>query len=172
MFLTWRRKSEGCAVAMGGVVNGASIFADRDGSWKCYGRSFEFRKPSSISQCLPRLQCVLDSFLSLLLTAERLEGFPLQVEQVLLADRSSGGDISATDNLRDLVAQLELVVGNELALPHQVDTHLERSQNVFPGRRNVRSHHRRLITSAHQFESAGFGVREQSLTIHRDVVGI
>src|SRR6266849_510292 len=172
MFLTWLRKSGGSSVAMGGVVNAVSIFADRGGSWKGCCGGVGFRKPNSISQRLHGFQGVLDSFLSFLLTAQRLEGFPLQVEQVLLADRSSGGDISATNNLGDLVAQLELVVADELALPHQVDTHLERSQNVFPGCRNVRSHHRRLITSAQQFEGASFGVREQSLTIHRDVVGI
>ena len=27
MFLTWRRKSEGCAVAMGGVVNAIQVFS-------------------------------------------------------------------------------------------------------------------------------------------------
>src|SRR6266487_4620336 len=144
MFLTWPRKSGGTAVAMGGVVNAVSIFADHGRSWKCCAGGVEFRKPNSISQCFPRLQCVLDSFLSFLLTAKRLEGFSLQVEQVLLTDRSAGSDISAADNLGDLVAQFMLVVGNELALPHQVNAHLERCQNVLPGRRNVRSHHRRL----------------------------
>src|SRR5713101_6224107 len=172
MFLTWPRKSGGSAVAMGEVVNAVSIFADHGRSWKYCGGGVEFRKPNSISQCFPRLQCVLDSFLSFLLTAERLEGFSLQVEQVLLTYRSAGSDISATNNLGDLVAQFVLVVGNELALPHQVDPHLERSQDVFPGRRDVRSHDRRLIASAHQFEGAGFGVRQHTITVHRNAVGI
>ena len=45
------------------------------------------REASSIPQRLPRLQRVLNPLLRLLLAAQRFESFPLQIEDVLLADR-------------------------------------------------------------------------------------
>src|SRR5258707_10693287 len=50
---------------------------------------------SLIPQRLAGLQGELNSFLGFLLAAQRLEGFALQVEQILLADRHSGRDVAA-----------------------------------------------------------------------------
>src|SRR6266404_962059 len=153
---------------MCGVVNALSIFSDYRGSWKSFRR---YRRSISVSQRLPGLQRVLNSFLRLFLSAERLERLPLQVEQVLFADGSPGSDIATANNFGNLVAKLLFVVADELALTHEVHTHFEGGQNVFPGGWNIRAHYRRLIGGVHEFKSAGFRFEKNTIAIHRDAVG-
>src|SRR5260370_3500242 len=57
---------------------------------------------SSIPQRFPRLQCVLNPLLRLLLTAQRFEALALQIKNVLLAHRRSRGDVAAAEDFGDL----------------------------------------------------------------------
>src|SRR4051812_34540045 len=72
----------------------------------------------SIAQRLSRLQRVLDALLRLLLTAQRLEGLALEVEQVLLAYQRPRRDSAAAQDFRDFARNLHFVVADVLALPH------------------------------------------------------
>src|ERR1700730_1052440 len=100
-----------------------------------------YRKPltylESIPQRLARLQRELNSFLRLLLAAKRFEALALQIEDVLLAHRSAGSDVAAAQDFGDLCAQLHFVVGDEVALPHQVNAHLEPGEKILAGCWNV-----------------------------------
>jgi hypothetical protein len=98
-----------------------------------------------IPQRLPRLQRVLNPLLSFLLTAKRLKTFALQIQNVLLADRSAPSDVAAAENFRDFRGQLYFVFGDVVALAHQVNPHFEGSENVFSGGGNVGAWLRRLV---------------------------
>src|SRR2546426_7692815 len=105
-------------------------------------------RQSSIPQCLARLQRVLNPLLRLLLSAQRFEPLALQVEHVLLADRRARGHVPAAEDLSDFGGQLHLVLGDVIALTHEVDAQLERSQDVLAGRGDVGARHGRLVAAA------------------------
>ena len=71
---------------------------------------------SSIPQRLPRLQCELNPFLRLLLSAQRFEPLAFQVEYVLLAYGHAGGDVAAAEDFGDFCDRLYFVVGDVFAL--------------------------------------------------------
>src|SRR5256885_6040842 len=108
-------------------------------------------RTSSIPECLSCLQCELNPFLRLLLSTQRLEPFPLQIQDVLFAYWRTGSHIPAAQDFRDLRCQLHFVFRDVLTLPHQMHTHLQGRQNVFARRGNVRARHRRLIAAAQHF---------------------
>src|SRR5579884_606804 len=78
-----------------------------------------------IPQRLPRLQGVLNSFLGLSLSAERLERLPLQIQNVLLADRSSRRNMSSAEHFRDLGSDLHFMITDVPTLPHQVNAQFQ-----------------------------------------------
>ena len=86
-----------------------------------------------IPQRLAGFQRVLNSFLRFLFTAERFETFAFQVEDVLLAHRSAGRNVASAKDLRNLSGEFHLVLGDVLALAHQVNAHFESGENVFSG---------------------------------------
>src|SRR5205085_1305764 len=101
--------------------------------------------------------------------AERFESFALQVEQVLLAHRSSRRDRAAADHLCDFVPNLHVVVADVLALSHQVDTELQRRQNVFARGGDIGAHRWWSVAFAHQLRQASgrcHDVRVQCTTQH------
>src|SRR5947209_13314601 len=71
-----------------------------------------------IPQRLPGLQRELNPFLGLFLAAERLEAFAFQVEQILFAYRSAGGDVAAADDLGYLGSYFHVMVADVFCLPH------------------------------------------------------
>src|SRR5579864_1467725 len=74
----------------------------------------------SVPQGLPGFQCVLDSLLRLALSAQRFEGLALEIEDVLLAHRSARSDVASAEHLGDLACELDLVIGDEISLAHEV----------------------------------------------------
>src|SRR5207244_8320984 len=90
---------------------------------------------------IPRLQRVLNPLLRLLLSTQRFEPLALQVEHVLLADRRARGHVPTTEDLGDFGGELHLVLGDVIALTHEVDAQLERGQDVLAGRGNVGALH-------------------------------
>src|SRR5206468_6214426 len=110
--------------------------------------------------------------LRLLLAAKRLESFALEIKNVLLTDRSARSDVPATEDFRDFSAQLHFVVSDVLPLAHEMNTHLQRREEVFTWSRNIRSRHRRFISGAHQFERPTLRVGKHALAVHGDAVGV
>src|SRR5260370_42384709 len=83
-----------------------------------------------VPQRLPRFQRVLNPLLRLPLTTQRLEALTLQVKNVLLAHRRARRDVAAAQDFSDLCAKLHFVIGDEVALAHEVKAHLQRGQKV------------------------------------------
>src|SRR5207302_8744481 len=81
---------------------------------------------TSIPERLPRLQCVLNPLLRLLLTAKRLEPFALEIKDVVFANRRTGRDVASAQHFGDFCAQLDFVVCDVVTLAHEVNAHLER----------------------------------------------
>src|SRR5579864_3877435 len=108
---------------------------------------------SLVPQCLARLERVLNPLLRLLLSAQGLESFPLQIQDVLLTHRSSRSDITSTQHAGDLSTEFDFVVRDEVPLPHEVDAHFESGQEVLSGRGDVGSRYRWFVSGAHKFES-------------------
>src|SRR6267378_1360431 len=128
--------------------------------------------PRSIPQGLARLQRELDSLLRLFLAAQRFEALALQVQDVLLAHGRARREIAAAQHFGDLVADFDFVVANEVALPHQVDAHLERRQNVLARGGDIGTHHRGVVAGPYQLERTGLRIGQDALAIHADVVEI
>src|SRR4051794_36860971 len=123
-----------------------------------------------IPQGLPRLQRVLNPLLRLLLTTQRLERLPLQIEQILFTHWSSRRDIPATEHLRNFAPDLHFMIAYVLALPHEMNPKLQRRQDALAGSGNIGSHYWRTVAFLHQFESATLGVGEQAFAVHSDHV--
>src|ERR1035438_7061890 len=122
-----------------------------------------------VPKCLTGLQRELNALLGFLFTCERDEGLALQVEQILLTDQSAGVDLSAAEHVSYLAGDLHFVIGDELATPHDVDSHLQGCQDAFSGRWDIGTHTQRAIAFVHQFESALVGVAQHALAVHADV---
>src|SRR5665811_1058953 len=114
----------------------------------------------------------MNSLLCFLFAAEGFEALALQVEDVLLAHGSAGGDVAAAEDFGDLSTQLYFVVGDEVALAHEVDAPLERCEETFAGGRNICAGDWGFVSGAGQFQGAGFGVGEDALAIHGNAVGV
>src|SRR5450755_3212107 len=112
----------------------------------------------SIPQRLPRLQRVLNALLRLLLPAQRFERLALQIQQILFAHRRARRHVAAAKNLRDLGPQFHFILGDVVALAHQMDPHFERRQSVLSRRGDVAPRLRRLIPAAYHFERPRFRV--------------
>src|ERR1051326_9098731 len=71
--------------------------------------------PRSVAQRFTCFECVLNSFLRLLLSAKRLEGLAFEIKKILLTYRRSRGHISAAEHFSDLVPDFHFVLCNVLA---------------------------------------------------------
>jgi len=126
----------------------------------------------SIPQCLTSFQRVLNPFLGLALAAQRLECLAFEVEQVLFADRGCRGDVSAAQDFGHFVSNLHFVIGDVIALAHQVNAHLQGSENIFTGRPNIATRDWRFIAGVQEFQRACFSIRQHAFAVHGDVVGM
>src|SRR5438270_13728718 len=111
-----------------------------------------------VAQRLSRFQRVLNSFLRFLLAAKRFEGLAFEIEDELLADRSSRCYIPAAEHLRNLCAELDLILSDEVSLAHEMHSHFQCGQQTFAGSRNVGARHGRLVSGSRQLQSPRLGV--------------
>src|SRR6476660_4688049 len=88
--------------------------------------SFSFMAAGSVPQRLPGLEHRLDAILGLGGPGELDEVPALEVEEPFLVHDAPGLDLAATENLRDARGDFVVVVGDEAALLHVDEQHLER----------------------------------------------
>src|SRR5271166_4092941 len=101
------------------------------------------REASSLSQSFAsvpqRLACFQrepDAFGGLFFTAQREKRRAFEIQQIVLGQQGSGGDIASRKNMRHMVCHLHIVVADELALAHEINAELERSQHALARRRD------------------------------------
>src|SRR5438874_7712580 len=128
--------------------------------------------PRSVSQRLSCFQRVLNSFLCLALTTKGLERLALEVQDVLLADRGTRGDVPAAQHFSNLAGDFHLVIADVLALSHEVYAQLEHSQNILAGSGNIVARLWRLVPGASEVEGALLGIGKNAFAIHSDLVGV
>src|SRR5215831_6638179 len=122
----------------------------------------------SVPQWLPRLQHVLDSLLRLFRTQQSEKRLSLQVENVLLGHLARRA-VAAGEDVRQLVRDSNVVVGDLAGFFHRPCGVLKVAQRVLSHRGDSTGHRRHVVGG--QIGHARHRVGDQPIAVHRDAIG-
>src|SRR6266513_5456964 len=84
-----------------------------------------------VAERLAGFQGVSDAFLGFLFSTERHEGFALEIQDILFADQLRRRQGTARQNVRELAADMRVVLGGIAAAEHHVDRELRTGKKSF-----------------------------------------
>ena len=97
-----------------------------------------------VSEWFTGLQGEGDALLGFAFSAEGQKGLALEIEEILFANHGAGGNGSSTQDVRDVVGDLLVVVADVVGLAHEVNAEFERRQGAFTGGRDFAGDGRRI----------------------------
>src|SRR6266403_2253856 len=149
---------------------------------ECPNRSYIFpgnesSTNRSIAERLAGFELVANAFLRFLLAAERDERFAFEIEYVLFADHLRRGQRSSREDIRELAANVRVILRSVSAAQHHVDRQLCGGEKLLAQHFDLRSlraflpaRRQRLVPAAHQRQGRFFCVRNQPVAVHGDAI--
>src|SRR5438876_5936895 len=130
-----------------------------------------------VAERLAGFQGVSDAFLSLLFSAERDEGFALEIQDILFVDQLRRRQGTARQNVRELAADMRVVLGGIAPPEHHVDGELRAGKKLFAeyfdlsaARTFLPAGRQRLVAAPHQRQRGFLGVGDQAIAVHRKAI--